>query len=136
MRWAYDEIQRAGLFDEDSDYGGMIGTELMAMVRTFSGAGHSGVSAAYVTHIFGLLVARKALTPITTDPDEWMDVSEMSGREMWQSRRQSSLFSQDGGRTYYDIDEQPSRARRFASWLLRHRFLKYHAAALQLKEEA
>ena len=36
---AKDELQRAGLFNEDSDYGGMIGNAVMELCQTFSNQG-------------------------------------------------------------------------------------------------
>lgn len=99
------ELRRAGLFDRDSDYGGMIGPAVMKMIEVFREEGHSGFSATLTLDIFNRLANFKALTPITSNPDEWTDVSEMSGPSgpKWQNKRQSSCFSNDGGKTYYDI---------------------------------
>lgn len=123
VTWARSELERAGLFDQDSDYEGMLGTEVMRMVETFSAAGHSGFSAALAASIFARLSAWKPLTPITSAPDEWMHIDEdMAGEpNLWQSRRQPSLFSHDGGKTYYDVDETIPR------WKgLRARFRRQH----------
>jgi len=107
VTWAESELRRAGLFDEDSDYDGMIGEEVLRLCKTFSGQGHSGFSAVMTASIFGRLAEWRALTPLTNDPDEWMYIDEdKAGRpNMWQSRRQCSCFSDDGGKTYYDLDE-------------------------------
>jgi hypothetical protein len=114
VSWARDELRRAGLFDEDADYGGMLGEEVMRMVETFDEAGHSGFSAQMAASIFARLSAWKPLTPISDDPDEWMHIDEdMAGdATTWQSRRSPSLFSCDGGKRYYDIDERRSWWRR------------------------
>ena len=132
VTWARDELQRAGLFDKDSDYEGMLGTEVMKMVETFSEARHSGFSASLAASIFARLAARKPLTPITNEPDEWMHIEEdMAGNATtWQSRRNSALFSRNGGQTYYDLDEKLSLARRIAERISRRRLPKYHAALL------
>ena len=45
VTYARDELQRAGLFDEDSDYGGMLGEGALELVKLFSTQGHSGMSA-------------------------------------------------------------------------------------------
>lgn len=99
--WAKDEIKRAGLFDADSDYGGAIGEALMEHVELFSKQGHSGGSAWVTRAALARLLAYQPLTPIASDPSEWCEVS--SG--MWQSARCPSKFSNDGGKTWYDIDK-------------------------------
>jgi hypothetical protein len=131
VTWARSEIERAGLFDQDSDYEGMLGTEVMRMVETFSEAGHSGFSASLAASIFARLSAWKPLTPITASPDEWMHIDEdMAGEpNLWQSRRQPSLFSRDGGATYYDLDERLPRWRSLAERVLHRRLPVYHRAA-------
>lgn len=127
-RWAYEEIKRVGLFDEDSDYGGDLGQELMKLVKTFSESGHSGSSAFMAASIFHQLTQWKPLTPLTTDPLEWMKVEEsiVGDDHTWQSRRSPSCFSRDGGRTYYDIDEPLSWWRKVVQKLLKRRMEKIH----------
>lgn len=96
------ELQRAGLFDQDSDYGGMLGDAVLDMVKVFSEQGHSGFSAAMTIDILSRVLKYEVLTPITSNPDEWMDV----GNDMWQSRRQPNIFSTDSGQTWYNLDEE------------------------------
>ena len=100
------ELKLAGLFDKDSDYGGMLGGAVMPLIAVFSSQGHSGFSASCVIDLFTKLASYKRLSELTDKPDEWMDVSDCPGRKEWQNRRQGSCFSQDGGKTYYDIDEK------------------------------
>jgi len=101
------ELQRAGLFDKDSDYNGMLGNSVLELMKIFSKQGHSGFSAMLTLQIFNKVANWKSLTPITNDPKEWNDVSNMSGRKntMWQNTRQSDCFSTDGGETYYSLDD-------------------------------
>lgn len=99
------ELRRAGLFDEDSDYGGMLGSAVMRLVKQHAAEGHSGMSAEMVMEIFGIVGRFKTLTKLTSDPEEWMEVGDQDGKTLFQSRRQASCFSVDGGKTYYDIDE-------------------------------
>lgn len=110
------ELRRAGMYDEDASYGpGAIAKEVLKLLDTWHEQGHSGGSASLTLFIFNKLVNHKVLSPITDSPDEWMDVSEYNGPNapaMWQNRRQSTLFSHDGGQTYYDIDERRSWWRR------------------------
>lgn len=103
------ELRRAGLFDKDSDYGGMVGAATLDLVRRFGKQGHSGFSAALVRDLFGRLADYQALTPLTDDPAEWNDVSAMSGTPLWQSRRDSTAFSEDAGKTYTRLDDKTAR---------------------------
>ena len=84
----------------------MIGEAVMDLIKVFSKQGHSGFSATMVLNIFSKVANFKPLTKITSDPSEWNDISETSGKPMWQSNRQPSLFSEDRGKTWYDIDEK------------------------------
>lgn len=91
------ELKLAGLFDKDSDYGGMIAEAVMKLIKTHSAEGHSGFSHAYTLHVFNIVANFKPLAPIGTTKDEWMEV----GDEMWQNKRQSSCFSTDAGKPYF-----------------------------------
>lgn len=104
---AQSELTIAGLFDEDADYGGMLAAAVLELVETFARQAHSGASAAATLDIFNRVITFSPLTPITDDTDEWMHVSEeMAGdANLWQNRRQSSAFSNDGGKTFYDLTE-------------------------------
>lgn len=99
---AKKELSQAGLFDKNSDYGGLIGKAVMELVKCFSNQGHSGFSATWVLDLFNRLGRYKTLTPITNDPKEWMEVSE----NLWQSKRNPALFSENNGKTYYDVDDK------------------------------
>jgi len=105
---AKKELEKAGLFDKDSDYDGMLGHAVMKLMEVHLKEGHSGYSNGAAVNIFSRLATGKTLSPITNDPAEWMDVVGASeGQEpMWQNRRDSTNFSNDGGKTYYCIDEE------------------------------
>ena len=106
IKHAEFELKRAGLFDEGSDYGGMLGHSTMKLIKCFSEEGHSGMSASIQVDLFKRLASYKTLTPITDDPDEWMYISdERVGKPIYQSKRQPDLFSNDGGKTYYSVDD-------------------------------
>lgn len=117
VKHAEFELRRAGMFDKDSDYEGMIGEAVMKMVRLFAEEGHSGFSARRTLDIFARVARFKTLTPITSSPDEWMVVGDATenGPPVWQSVRQASCFSNDGGETYYDIDAGDNRAIKVAA---------------------
>lgn len=135
--WARAEVERAGLLDEDSAYDGMLGESVLQLVDTFAAQGHSGQSAALTADVFVRLVERRPLLPLTNHPDEWQKIDEaMAGNDStWQSRRMPGAFSNDGGMTYYDLDERQSRWRRF---LLRHtsgwRWAKHHTSVKHPKD--
>lgn len=97
------ELRLAGLFDENSDYNGKLGKATLDLIKIFAEQGHSGGSSAMVRELFSELSNFQNLTPITFNTDEWNDVSEMSQEPMWQSSRNPSFFSKDGGKTWYDV---------------------------------
>ena len=94
---AVRELTLCGMLDGDSDYDGGIGPAVLDLIRVFASQGHSGGSAAVTAELFARITAFEALSPLTDDPDEWIDVD---GKGLLQSRRQSSAFSRDGGQTY------------------------------------
>ena len=106
------ELQRAGLLSPESDYGGMLGQSVLRLAKTFSDEDHSGFSAASALRIFERLARWQTLTPLTNDPGEWLELDNtMADRRIpdipvFQSRRQPSCFSDDGLRTYYDLDQK------------------------------
>jgi len=102
------ELELAGLFDKDSDYGGMVGKAVMELCKCFSGQGHSGFSANMVLELFNTLGKYKTLTPITDDSNEWSEISkEMNGgKVLWQNKRNPAIFSENKGKTWYDVDDK------------------------------
>jgi hypothetical protein len=103
---AQRELELAGLFDQDSDYEGMLGEAVLELMEVFAKQGHSGFSASLAADLFQRLVKFEALTPLTDYPDDWEDISEMQdGTPGWQSKRSPSCFSTDGGKTYYSLDD-------------------------------
>lgn len=100
------EMKLAGLYDKDADYGGMIPEAVMALVEAHSKQGHSGGSHAITLAIFNKVINFKTLTPIGTTKDEWHKHDhQVAGENCWQNTRCSSVFSHDGGKTWYDIDD-------------------------------
>lgn len=93
------ELERAGLFDKDSDYGGMLGDAVMKMVKVFADEGHSGYSAKMAINLFERVASFEPITPLTGADDEWMEV----GEGMFQNVRCSHVFKGPDGQAY-DID--------------------------------
>ena len=130
---AKEELTRAGLFDKDSDYNGMLGKAVMELVEKFSEQGHSGFSAYLTLDIFSRVARFKTLNPISSDPAEWMEVSNyFNGKGVWQNKRDPAKFSEDGGKTWYVVDER-NRSWQFkvkckVNWFLHDigKFIKYN----------
>lgn len=105
VSFARQELKLAGMYDEDADYGpGAIADHVLSLIALFSSGGHSGGSAMLTLELFNSLARFKPLSPLTTDPDEWMEVgiSDPDGSKFWQSRRNPEVFSDDGGKTAYE----------------------------------
>lgn len=101
------ELELVGLFDKGSDYDGMVGTAVVELMEVFAKQGHSGESASQTIYLFHELARYKPLSPITSNPAEWTDMSDLcDGVTMWQSKRNPSVFSKDGGQTWYDLNEK------------------------------
>lgn len=98
VEFARSELEIAGLFKEDSDYGGMLGHAVLKMVEQFAGEGHSGFSAGMAISIFQKVARYEPLTPLTGADDEWNEV----GPGLFQNRRCSRVFKENG--KAYDID--------------------------------
>ena len=91
----------------DEKYVQRIGNCVYEICKLFAEQGHSGLSANITLQLLEkLLVKSNTLSPLTNNPDEWMDVTEMSGYKLHQSKRKFSCFSNDGLNTYYDIDDE------------------------------
>lgn len=99
------------LINEEPD----IVTMYMRIVEAFSSYGHSGGSAAACIDVINKLLRFQPLTPLTNDPNEWMEVSEAFGGDdgMWQSLRDSEAFSDDGGQSYWLLRDGASSRNRF-----------------------
>jgi hypothetical protein len=110
---ARTELTRIGMVDDGTDdINATMTRHLLDMVAQFAEAGHSGASAEYARDLLHSLLAFKPLGPLTDDPAEWLNVSDMSGFEMWQNRRSSEAFSDDGGKTYWLLSEGAHGANR------------------------
>lgn len=76
--------------------------------------GHSGGSHSVALEWLTRVLNFQNLTPLTDDPDEWMhvggDIWPPDG--IWQNRRCSEAFSNDGGKTYHLLSEGATDKRR------------------------
>jgi hypothetical protein len=55
--YAYKWLKSRGLFDEDSDYNGMLGKAILELVKVFSNCGYSGFAAVLVKEMSLRLLA-------------------------------------------------------------------------------
>jgi hypothetical protein len=100
---AQRELDRCGQYAADPGYA----QSLICTVAAFASYGHSGGSAEVAIEQLNNLLRFEALSPLTDDPAEWEDRSDMSTQPWWQSIRDSRAMSHDGGKTYWLVDEQP-----------------------------
>ncbi|MEV8439158.1 hypothetical protein AB0425_17425 [Actinosynnema sp. NPDC051121] len=80
---------------------------IVAAVRGFCTFGHSGGSAEIAADYVHDLLRYRPLTPLTRDPAEWEDRSEISGTALWQNTRDPRAMSTDSGRTYWLTTDEP-----------------------------
>lgn len=96
--YAKTELQRAGMFDDDSDYKGALAEAVVRMIEQFEAEEHSDMSANMAVNLFERLARFEPLTPLTGDDDEWIETSP----GVFQNRRCSHVFK-EGGQAY-DIE--------------------------------
>lgn len=100
--YAVEELTQAGWLEDDGMYGDMIGTAVLDLVEVFARQGHSGMSAGITLRIFNELASWRPINPLTFGPEQWNEV----GNGTHQHRRKSTIFSEDGLMTWYDLDEE------------------------------
>lgn len=96
----------------EDDYVQSIGNCAYELVETFCKQEHSGMSAGFCIGLLEKLLRGDILSPLTNDPEEWVSVAEEWGEDTpnkYQSKRKFSCFSDDGLKTYYDIEEECNR---------------------------
>lgn len=122
VEFAERELREAGWFSPESDYAGGIGESVLELVKTFAAQGHSGGSAPLTIALFKEVAMYRPLVPLKNPmkTGEYIDRSDISGgNPVFQSTRVSSVFSNDGGKTWYDINKRPPWYKRiFARWWL------------------
>lgn len=116
VRYARQQLEESGWFDpNDGDYGGKIGPAVLEIVQTFAKQGHSGGSQAIMLSLLERLLSYKPIAAIRNpmEKDEYIDHSEISsGDPVFQSTRISTVFTADGGKTWYDLDRPCPRWKR------------------------
>lgn len=95
---AKTELELAGFFKEDSDYGGLLGKAVVELVEKFAEQGHSGFSANQTVNLFNKVARFEPLMPLTGEDDEWNEVGEGG----YQNKRCSHVFKENS--KAYDIN--------------------------------
>jgi len=97
------ELKLAGYDLNKDDYVNDCAKNALEMLKIFSKAKHSGMSAQITLSIFNKLANYKNLTPLTNNPKEW---NKLGGTEQeeWQSIRNPECFSADL-KTYWSLEE-------------------------------
>ena len=80
----------------------------LKVIEAFAEFGHSGGSASVAIPTLNALLQFENLSPITNNPEEWMHISvDIAGQpDLWQSRRNPALFSEDEGKHYYEVGDK------------------------------
>ena len=89
------ELRAAGLFDDDSDFDGEIGVQVMALMETFCAYGHSGGSAAITLVLFDKLAHHLPINPLTGEDDEWEYPEHVEDKQIQINKRCSRVFKDD-----------------------------------------
>lgn len=81
---------------------------LVKVIQAYADMGHSGGSHAVTLPVLTRLLNFENLKPLTNDISEWDHIPvHIAGRpDMWQSIRNSKMFSNDAGKTYYDVMDE------------------------------
>lgn len=110
LKYAQNELDLIG-YTEDApdDFERSMRRCLLEAIEAFSRAGHSGMSAAIATQMLESLLRYEPLSEITYGPEQWMDQSGPVGHQCWQHKRKFSVFTDDGGKTWYDTDDPKTR---------------------------
>lgn len=105
------ELTKAGMANNADPEARQVATNTIALVRRVEKMNMTEKQANYVIEAFSILTQFLPLTPITDDPEEWdkfeidrknVDTQEVEKKEVWQSRRATSIFSEDKGKTFID----------------------------------
>ena len=105
------ELELLGMYSGD-ELERKTADSILKMIEAWGNVGHSGGSAMWTREVVHKLLGWENLSPLTSDPEDWNDVSDISGQPMWQSKRNPSVFSKDGGKTWYDLNDVPKSKKR------------------------
>lgn len=95
---------------------GLIGEEpdvidwYIRVIECFNEFGHSGCSVEITLSVLERLLRFQPLAQLTYGPEEWVrhEGYGIDGGDLWQNIRDSRIFSYDGGKTHYNVEEVSS----------------------------
>ncbi len=105
------ELTKSGMTDHEDENARRVAMNVMALVRRFERQKNDKRSAEFILEAFERICRFMPLTPLTDDPDEWekfemvrrnVETNEEEKKIVWQSKRSTSIFSEDEGKTFYD----------------------------------
>lgn len=106
---ARTELERLGEFNPGAGDPAYAQSLVAAVAAFASFDGHSGGSNDIAVDTLGRLLAREQLTPLTSDPAEWIDRTQISnlsdGHTLWQSTRNPKAFTDDQAATFWLVDD-------------------------------
>ena len=126
IKFALREFKLGGLNVEDpQEYEDHVAVHVLQLLELFSREGHSGFSASLAIHWFKNLASYKPITPLLNPMETGLyhDVSEFNmkpGKQTLHSTHVFSVFSEDGGKTWYDIDREPKGIQKIYCYIYRH----------------
>jgi hypothetical protein len=110
------ELQIAGFLDKENpnfEVTAPFAMEILDLIERIKNLSmFDGVTLFHTLELIVALTSHKNITPLTSSPEEWMDISDfMGGNACWQNRRNPSVFSKDGGKTCFDVDSLKKRSK-------------------------
>lgn len=114
---AQRELKAAGLFDKDAPYDGQTATDALVLIEVLARQGHSGGSLDHTLTLFNRLARFQLLAPMKNPMEngDYIDHTGISGgNPTFQSTYKSSVFSEDGGKSWYDLNKRVPWWKRWA----------------------
>jgi hypothetical protein len=91
------ELDAIGMKEDSTDEMNLaMRKHILHMIEEFSKEGHSGFSASYAVNILAKLLVYKPLSPLQGTDDEWMEVYMDKGVSVFQNKRCSHVFRENG----------------------------------------
>lgn len=124
MRHAKRELRLAKLLGDDPSIDTYIGRQVLGLLHVHTQARNSESSAMEVLRVYTLLVQQEPLSPLENPmtTGEYRDVSEYSddpaGTKL-QATRDTALFSDDSGHTWWHLTKYQTKTQRFFRELAR-----------------
>lgn len=87
----------------------------LRVVKAFEDLADSGPVIDMVVPVLSKLFSHENLKPLTNNPAEWDDRSEISGVPLWQNKRNPCYFSTDGGMTHWHVESASVNSERSAT---------------------